>query len=207
MIIDQARNQVHMTMRPGWICLALLFSASSLAKERCHDLETTTDSNKCWSAEVDRSQQRLAEYLAAARTRAIATLGVSGEAFDNAQAAWTSYKTLHCSNIRQRWTGATVGTPRRPAAPSTSTTSAHMICGRAISPTKIAPRHCCPNRSDHRTRDARRPTICPAPALACHAIDAGQSVQLSEQGRQLVVAADLEPQPHVRPAGIARCRC
>ncbi|PPU29616.1 hypothetical protein XspCFBP7912_18910 [Xanthomonas sp. CFBP 7912] len=101
-----------MTMRPGWICLVLLFSASSLAKERCHDLETTVDSNKCRSGEVDRSQQRLAEYLAAARTRAIATLAVSGEAFDNAQAAWTSYKTLHCSNIRQRWTGATVGTAK-----------------------------------------------------------------------------------------------
>ncbi|WP_052210021.1 lysozyme inhibitor LprI family protein [Xanthomonas cannabis] len=112
MIIDQATNQVHMTMRSGWIFLVLLFSAPSHATERCHDLETTTDSNKCWSAEVSRSQQRLAAYLAAARTRAVVTLGVSGEAFDNAQAAWTSYKTLHCSNIRQRWTAATVGTAK-----------------------------------------------------------------------------------------------
>ncbi|MDV2450061.1 lysozyme inhibitor LprI family protein [Xanthomonas hortorum] len=95
-------------MRPITVILTLLGSSSLHAADLCRDLETTSESNACWHQEVGTSQQRLDEYLGAARERAVSTSGIPADAFDNAQAAWTKYKELHCSNVRRRWGSATV---------------------------------------------------------------------------------------------------
>ncbi|NJC37044.1 uncharacterized protein YecT (DUF1311 family) [Xanthomonas arboricola] len=95
-------------MRLLFVLLMLPGSSSLHAAELCRDLQTTPESNACWNEQVGIAQARLDDYLATARDRAVSTLGIAADAFDNAQTAWTTYRDLQCGNVQTRWRDATV---------------------------------------------------------------------------------------------------
>ncbi|APP82822.1 hypothetical protein BI317_00060 [Xanthomonas hortorum pv. gardneri] len=104
-----------MSMRYILLILTLLGCPALQAAPRCFNPATTAESNACWNDEVGLSQDRLNDYLTAARERAMTVLNVPAEAFDNAQAAWTRYKDLQCGNVRKQWGNATVGPAKAPS--------------------------------------------------------------------------------------------
>ncbi|MCL1500597.1 DUF1311 domain-containing protein [Xanthomonas nasturtii] len=104
---DKARLARHWRACLG--ATALFPSCGTLhAADLCVDLQTTAESNACWVKEVAIAQARLDDYLGVARERAVTTLGVAADAFDNAQTAWANYAALQCGNVRQRWGTASV---------------------------------------------------------------------------------------------------
>ncbi|CAD0359737.1 hypothetical protein NCPPB940_43990 [Xanthomonas hortorum pv. taraxaci] len=132
-------------MRYILLILTLLGCPALQAAPRCFNPATTAESNACWNDEVGLSQDRLNDYLTAARERAMTVLNVPAEAFDNAQAAWTRYKVFNAATYASSGAMRRLGRQRQQAASSTSTISGRTIYGNTISPMSTARRRSGPN--------------------------------------------------------------
>lgn len=88
---------------------AMIFSVmttAAAAKLLCHDSKNTVEDTKCMSAEIDKADKTLREYLDAAKER-ISRDKITGLNLDATQAEWSRYRTLHCGDVYQFWADGT----------------------------------------------------------------------------------------------------
>lgn len=83
------------------------FAATAAPEELlCRDAKNTIEDIKCMSAEVDKANKTLREYLDAAKER-IARDKITGPNLDATQAEWSRYRTMHCGDVYQYWAEGT----------------------------------------------------------------------------------------------------
>jgi uncharacterized protein YecT (DUF1311 family) len=86
----------------GWLLPTLAYAASP-----CRDLPTEADMNNCIVQQVGQAEKELVRYLAQAR-RSIAADPKSVAALDQAQEAWSRFRSAHCDAVYQNWSNGTV---------------------------------------------------------------------------------------------------
>jgi uncharacterized protein YecT (DUF1311 family) len=75
------------------------FAATAAAAEPlCRNSRNTVEDTQCMSAEIDKADKTLQEYLAAAKERIVRDK-TTGLNLDAAQAEWSRYRTMHCGDV------------------------------------------------------------------------------------------------------------
>jgi len=82
--------------------IAGVLGTASAAELLCANASNTVDETKCMSAEIDKADRTLQEYLTEAKDR-IARDKVVGLQLDAAQAEWSRYRTRHCGDVYLYW--------------------------------------------------------------------------------------------------------
>jgi uncharacterized protein YecT (DUF1311 family) len=83
-----------------------LASTAATAAPLCYDSKSTVEDTKCMSAEIDKADRALREYLEAAKER-LSRDKVKGLNLDAAQAEWSRYRTMHCGDVYLYWVEGT----------------------------------------------------------------------------------------------------
>jgi len=94
---------MHLTYNIVAIVSILGVAGTASASEMlCATAQNTVDETKCMSAEIDKADRTLREYLDAAKAR-ISRDQIKGLYLDAAQAEWSRYRKLHCGDVYQYW--------------------------------------------------------------------------------------------------------
>ena len=96
-------------MKRHLIAVISVFSfatAAAAAEPLCRDSKNTVEDTKCMSAEIDKADKALREYLEAAKER-LSRDKVKGLNLDATQAEWSRYRTMHCGDVYLYWVEGT----------------------------------------------------------------------------------------------------
>jgi len=94
-------------MKRHLIAVVSIFSVATAAAEPlCRDSKNTVEDTKCMSAEIDKADKALREYLEAAKERLVRDK-VKGVNLNAAQAEWSRYRTMHCGDVYLYWVEGT----------------------------------------------------------------------------------------------------
>jgi len=86
---------------------AFSFAATAAAAELlCPSSKNTVEDTKCMSAEIDKADRVLRQYLEAAKER-LSRDKVKGLNLDATQAEWSRYRTMHCGDVYLYWVEGT----------------------------------------------------------------------------------------------------
>jgi uncharacterized protein YecT (DUF1311 family) len=96
-------------MKRHLIAVVSTFSFATMAAAAaplCRDSKNTVEDTTCMSAEIDKADRALRDYLEAAKAR-LSRDKVQGLNLDGTQAEWSRYRTMHCGDVYLYWVEGT----------------------------------------------------------------------------------------------------
>jgi uncharacterized protein YecT (DUF1311 family) len=87
--------------------VGILAAPASAAELVCGNSANTVEETKCMSAQLDRSDRKLSDYIAAAKVKIGKAEDPVKPKLDDAQAAWLNYRTAHCGEVYSYWSAGT----------------------------------------------------------------------------------------------------
>lgn len=94
----------------GLLIILLCVSSTVLARDECHDSETTMAMNQCLEQAFDKAETGMERYLSASLKR----YENNDEVLDSihrAQHAWQRYRKHHCESLYSIWIEGTIRGP------------------------------------------------------------------------------------------------
>lgn len=88
------------------LCISLLALEANAKNIVCRDSKNTVEETECMSAEIKKAENKLADYMSAAKGKVAEDKSIELQ-LDAAQKAWLTYRDAQCGDVYRYWVHGT----------------------------------------------------------------------------------------------------